>query len=69
MKIKVGGFSFDIYFSGKDGIPVVHVDTDELDEDEKGPKCRVYLNDEVLFENPPLEQDKFWKGQDRKRVP
>ncbi len=32
---------------------VVNVDTLNLPEDDGGPRIRVYLNDEVTFENPP----------------
>ena len=46
------------YESEKDGILMLHVQT-RLEEDvgeeyvENGPKVRLYLNDEVVFENPP----------------
>ena len=36
-----------------DGTTVVWIDTPDLPEDDKGPVIRVYLNDEVIFENPP----------------
>ena len=42
------------YFSEADGTMVVEVETKEtMEENENGPKIRVYLNDDVLFENPP----------------
>jgi len=41
------------YKSEVDGTIVVEISTDEkVDEDIYGPMIRVYLNDEVLFENP-----------------
>lgn len=46
-------FTFDVYV-GKDGVPVVHVQTEGMPEDSNGPICRVYLNDEVVHENPSL---------------
>lgn len=47
-------FEFDCYW-GKDGTPVVHIDTGDLDENQDGPVCRVYLNDDTddpLWANP-----------------
>jgi len=51
--------TFDIYQSDADGVLVVHVDTHGLSEDEHGPILRIYLNDEVIYENPayPGERD------------
>ena len=41
------------YKSDLDGTIVVEISTDEkVDEDIYGPMIRVYLNDDVLFENP-----------------
>jgi hypothetical protein len=37
---------------GTDGIAVIFVDTPGLPEDASGPLCRIYLNDEVIYENP-----------------
>lgn len=51
------GFTIDSYCSVVDGTTVVHVDTEGLNEDIDGPIIRVYLNDEVLFENPKLAAD------------
>lgn len=45
--------TFDVYY-GKDGTLVVHVETHDVPENENGPIIRVYLNDEAVFENPPL---------------
>ena len=42
------------YKSEADGTIVVEVLTNEkVEENADGPKIRVYLNDDVLFENPP----------------
>lgn len=46
-------FEFDTYYANADGVPIVHIDTDKLGENEKGPVCRIYLNDGVIYENPP----------------
>ena len=35
-----------------DGITVVFIDTPNLPEDSNGPRIRIYLNDEAIFENP-----------------
>lgn len=48
-------FTFNVYY-GFDGTPVVHVQTDDLPEDAKGPICRIYLNEEAIYENPPLAE-------------
>jgi hypothetical protein len=40
--------------TGVDGTKVVFVDTPGLPEDFDGPLIRLYLNDEPVFENPPL---------------
>ena len=38
-----------------DGTWVVHVDTDGTDENENGPRLRVYVNDgDAIYANPPL---------------
>lgn len=50
-------FGFDVYL-GVDGVPVVHVNTDHIEENSEGPICRVYINDEPIFENPsPVDFD------------
>lgn len=49
-------FEFDVYFAEKDSIPVVHVDTSNLTEDSNGPLCRVYLNDDCIYENPKYKE-------------
>lgn len=38
---------------GVDGVCVVHLFTQDLPEDDKGPRLRLYINDEVVYENPP----------------
>lgn len=43
---------FDRYISEEDGVYVVHVDTEDMPENEHGPIIRIYLNDEPIFENP-----------------
>lgn len=48
------GVSLDVYRSGRDGTVVVHVDTDGLPENERGPKLRIYLNDDT--ENPVYDE-------------
>ena len=50
-------FTFDVYFSEVDGVPVVHVDTKNMQENENGPVCRVYLNDGVIFMNPQYKRE------------
>jgi hypothetical protein len=48
----------DWYQSEADGTIVVEILTNgEIEENENGPKVRIYLNDEVLFENPPYPSD------------
>ena len=47
------GPTFDVYRSAVDGIWVVHVDTKEIEENEEGPRIRIYLNDEEIHSNPP----------------
>lgn len=41
-------------YVGIDGMPVIHVDTNHLTENSYGPVCRVYLNDDAVWENPSL---------------
>jgi len=52
---KVPPFKFDAYY-GADGIPVVHIDTPSGWDNNVGPRCRVYLNDGEIYENPPLNR-------------
>ena len=48
----------DWYKSEADGTIVVEILTnEEIEENENGPKVRIYLNDEVLFENPPYPME------------
>lgn len=44
--------SFDIYQSQEDNVWVIHVDTDGMPENKKGPIIKIYLNDGEIFENP-----------------
>ncbi len=46
------GVEIDAYSATVDNILVIHIDTPELPEDSDGPLCRIYLNDEVIHENP-----------------
>ncbi len=50
--------TFQVYESEIDGVTVVNVDTGELPENKHGPIIRIYLNDAVIFENPPFPQEK-----------
>lgn len=55
------GIEVDAYRSPEDDTLVVYVDTPGIDENEKGPLIRLYLNDDPVFENPPYpgsEQEK-----------
>jgi hypothetical protein len=48
------GLAFVVYKSDADGTLVVHIDTGKaVEENERGPMIRVYLNDGWIFENPP----------------
>jgi len=47
-------FSFNVFW-GCDGTPIVEVRTDNMTEDASGPICRVYLNDEAIYENPKFK--------------
>ena len=44
--------TFDVYFSETDGVCVVHVQTDDLPENDEGPEIRIYINDYIVYENP-----------------
>jgi hypothetical protein len=39
---------------GIDGTVVVEIDTPELPENDKGPIIRIWLNDDTVYENPPV---------------
>lgn len=43
----------EIYYS-EDGTLIIHIDTPEGEEDTHGPLLRLYLNDGILYENPPF---------------
>lgn len=49
----VGLFEITVYKSPVDGVQVLEIDTTEVPEDASGPRCRIYLNDAALHENPP----------------
>ena len=46
-------YGISVRESDADGTLVIQIDTPDIDEDINGPMIRVYLNDDVLFENPP----------------
>ena len=50
--VEAGPFSVSVYYAENDGVPVVHIDTDDMAENQDGPICRVYLNEGDLFANP-----------------
>lgn len=38
----------------RDKVPLIYIDTPDLEEDDVlGPKCRIYLNDDPIFEGVP----------------
>jgi len=43
---RLNDLSIDAYI-GEDGAVVVHVDTQGVPENERGPICRIYLNDDT----------------------
>ena len=51
-RINVDDFDMYWYQSEADGTLVLAIET-RLEEDKNGPKLRLYLNDECMFENPP----------------
>jgi len=54
----MGKPTLEHYISEIDGHHVVHIDTDELPENEHGPIMRIYLNDDTdnpLFDNTETE--------------
>lgn len=52
-ELEARGIEVDAYRSPEDDTLVVYVDTPGIDENEKGPLIRLYLNDDPVFENPP----------------
>ena len=42
------------YTSPTDGTPIVAIDTPDIPEDSRGPKIRIWLNDDTVFENPEV---------------
>ena len=55
-RINVEAFDLMWYPSPTDGTIIVEIAT-EVEEDENGPKLRLYLNDECMFENPPYPEN------------
>lgn len=51
-KCEVEGLEVEVVKSREDGTIVVFIDTPGIPENSDGPKLRVYLNDEPLWENP-----------------
>jgi len=43
-------------YIGIDGTLVIGIDTPDLEENELGPLIRIWLNDETVFENPPVPE-------------
>ena len=56
------GIEVDAYRSPEDDILVIYIDTPGIDENEKGPLLRLYLNDDPAFENPayPGAKEERW---------
>lgn len=46
-------FEVKVYY-GTDGTPVLEIGTEDLGENLNGPICRIWLNDETIWENPPV---------------
>ena len=46
------GFAVSSAISDVDRVPVLHINTEYMPEDADGPICRIYLNDEPIWENP-----------------
>lgn len=52
VKAETFGLEIEVMRSEKDGTVVVFMDTPSLPEDSEGPRLRVYLNEEPVWENP-----------------
>ena len=53
--------TFDIYKSDLDGVLVIHIDTENVPENNEGPIMRVYINDDTddpAYANPPMPERK-----------
>lgn len=50
------GIEIEITESELDGTLIVFINTPNIDENENGPKIRVYLNDEPVFDNPNYDE-------------
>ena len=55
-RINLDGLDMHWYHSEADGTLVLAIET-KIEEDKNGPKIRVYLNDEAVFENPPYPEN------------
>ena len=55
-KADAAGVEVTIDRSEIDGVIVVFIDTPGRAEDANGPIVRIHLNDEPLWENPPLPE-------------
>lgn len=54
--IEINGIEVHVFESELDGTLTVMIDTPDIGEDEGGPKIRIYLNDERVFDNPPYDE-------------
>lgn len=43
-------------YIGTDGTLVIGIDTPNLPEDDTGPIIRIWLNDDTVYENPPVPE-------------
>ncbi len=50
------GIEIEITESELDGTLIVFINTPDIVENENGPKIRVYLNDEPVFDNPSYDE-------------
>ena len=51
-KVETDGVEIEIVRSREDGTVVVFIDTPGVREDSEGPRLRVYLNEDPIWENP-----------------
>lgn len=56
MKYEHAGIEVEIEKSELDGTLIVFIDTPDISENENGPKIRVYLNSEAVFDNPNYDE-------------
>lgn len=50
---KALGLEIGAYLSPEDNVLVIHVDSPGVEDDDKGPRLRMYLNDGDVYANPP----------------